>query len=158
MAAIAVSASRFVDAAPAVVFAIIADYRQGHPRILPERWFGPLTVEEGGVGAGTRIRFTMKGFGKPRELTARVEVPEPGRVLVERYPETGGVTTFTVDPVGGGSTVTITTSWTARGFQGLVERVLAPLYLRRVYRAELDMLQLLSESGFDPAAAAERSP
>jgi hypothetical protein len=28
----------------------IADYRDGHPRILPPQGFGPLVVEEGGSG------------------------------------------------------------------------------------------------------------
>lgn len=140
-----VSASRAIGAPPAVVYGIIADYRVGHPSILPPKWFGPLTVEEGGVGAGTRIRFSMRGMGPERPAEATVAEPEPGRVLTETYPATGGVTTFTVDPAPGGSVVTFRTTWTPRGLQGLFERLLAPGYLRRVYRDELDLLQRRAE-------------
>lgn len=143
---ITVSASRHIDAAPRRVYGIIADYRNGHSRILPKRYFGDLVVEEGGAGAGTRIRFQMKGFGSPRVLTAEIEEPEPGRVLVERYPETGGITRFIVDPDEAGSTVTIQTEWTPRGLQALLECLLAPAFLRKVYREELDLLRAVAES------------
>ena len=33
------SASRVIAAAPERVYSIIADYRAGHPHILPERFF-----------------------------------------------------------------------------------------------------------------------
>ena len=47
-------------AAPAArCYGVIADYHVGHPAIVPPRAFGPLVVEQGGVGAGTQIRFTM---------------------------------------------------------------------------------------------------
>ena len=140
-----VSAARAIAAPPAVVYGIIADYRVGHPSILPPKWFGPLSVVEGGVGAGTRIRFSMRGMGPERPAEAIVAEPEPGRVLTETYPATGGVTTFTVDPAAAGSLVTFRTTWTPRGFQGLFERLLAPGYLRRVYRDELDLLQQRAE-------------
>ena len=40
-----------------------------------------IIVEEGGVGAGTRIRFTMTVLGKTVTLRADVTEPVPGRVL-----------------------------------------------------------------------------
>jgi hypothetical protein len=49
-----VVASAHIAAAPAQVYAIIANYREGHPRILPKEFSG-LTVEQGGIGAGTII-------------------------------------------------------------------------------------------------------
>ena len=147
MARVDVSASRAIAAPPAVVYGIIADYNLGHPSILPPKWFGPLTVVEGGVGAGTRIRFSMKGMGPERPMEAVVAEPKPGRVLTETYPATGGVTTFTVDPVAGGtSMVTFHTTWEARGVVGLFERLAAPGFLRRVYKDELDQLQILAEA------------
>jgi hypothetical protein len=88
-------------------------------------------VEQGGVGAGTAIRFRMVGRARAAPLAAGWRSPEPGRVLAERYDDTGAVTTFTVNG-GGGSQVTITTAWSAEGFRGLVERLFAP-FLRRVY-------------------------
>lgn len=146
MAQIEVAASRSMRAVPATVYDIIADYRNGHPRILPPRYFGPLSVEAGGTGAGTRIRFTMKVLGREQEMVADIEEPEPGRVLLERYPATGGVTSFTVEPSPDGCTVTIRTGWSSPGVQGMIERIFAPSFLRKVYRDELDMLQAFAES------------
>jgi hypothetical protein len=39
-----VTAATFIDAAPERVYSIIADYRNGHPRILPGEYDG-LIVE-----------------------------------------------------------------------------------------------------------------
>jgi len=59
--------SSAVVAAPApIVYGLIADYHQGHPSILPPKYFQNLQVEEGGVGAGTRISFQMQSFGGVR--------------------------------------------------------------------------------------------
>ena len=146
MARVEVSATRTVAAPPAVVYGINADYPVGHPAILPPKWFGPLTVVEGGVGAGTRIRFSMKGMGPERPMEAIVAEPEPGRLLTETYPATGGVTSFIVEAAPGGSTVTFHTTWQARGVAGFFERLAAPGFLRRVYRDELDQLQILAEA------------
>jgi hypothetical protein len=51
-----VSAAARVDAPPAAVYGIIADYRRHHPHIVPPEYFARLDVLEGGVGAGTRTR------------------------------------------------------------------------------------------------------
>jgi hypothetical protein len=143
---IEVSATRAIGAAPDIVYGIIADYRRGHPAILPAKWFGPLTVVEGGVGAGTRIRFSMKGLGPERPMEAVVAEPEPGRLLTETYPATGGVTSFIVEPAPAGSSVTFRTTWQPRGIAGVFERLAAPGFLRRVYKDELDQLQILAEA------------
>ncbi len=71
-----------MDAPADRVYAIIADYRNGHPHILPKQ-FRNLTVEQGGVGAGTIIRFEVRVFGQTQHFRAVVSEPEPGRVLVE---------------------------------------------------------------------------
>ena len=143
---IEVAATRHIAAPPEVAYGIIADYEHGHPAILPGKWFGPLTVVEGGVGAGTRIRFSMRGLGPERPMEAIVAEPEPGRVLTETYPATGGVTSFIVDPAPGGCAVTFRTTWRPQGVAGLIERLAAPRFLRRVYGDELDQLQILAES------------
>ncbi len=137
-----IRASESLDiAAPAqVVYDIIADYRAGHPQILPPEYFGRLDVEAGGRGAGTKIRFEMKAFGRITVSTATVTEPVPGRKLLETL-ETGILTTFRVASLpGDGSRVTITTSYTKPGLRGWLDRLLAPGYLRRVYRAELALL------------------
>ena len=87
-----------VHAAPQRIDGIIADYHHGHPRILPKQ-FRRLTVEKGGTGAGTVIRFEVRVLGQTQTFRAVVTEPEPGRVLVERNVEPNdSVTTFTVDP------------------------------------------------------------
>jgi hypothetical protein len=150
MGLIRAEGSSEISAPPAAVYAIIADYVGGHPRILPSKYFGELVVEKGGTGAGTVIRFAMKGFGNSRLMRGVVTEPEPGRVLVESYPDTGGVTTFTVEPSSGGtrSAVRITTEWEGKGIAGFFERLFAPSFLARVYRDELALLD---------AVASERS-
>jgi hypothetical protein len=145
MAKVQVEESATIDAAPGKVYGIIADYREGHPRILPGEYFSDLVVVAGGVGAGTVITFTQKAAGRETKYRMRVEEPEPGRVLVERDLKPGSdiTTTFTVAPADGGkSRVTISTEWTAsKGIRGLVERLGAPGILRTIYREELRKLQ-----------------
>ncbi len=133
-----VSAMAHVDAPPETIYAIIADYQDGHPRILP-RQLRNLQVVEGGIGAGTVITFEAHVLGSVQRFRGTISEPEPGRVLVETYEGSGEVTTFTVDPADGGSrsAVTITTEWTTGGIAGLVQWLLAPPVLRRVYAEEL---------------------
>lgn len=130
-------------AAPAdVVYGILADYRHSHARILPPAWFSDLVVEEGGRGAGTQIRFRIRLLGRDRTVRARVEEPEPGRILTETDVETGAVTSFLVHPArgGGGCDVAIVTRWTTPGPKGVLEALAAPPLLRRIYRRELRLL------------------
>jgi hypothetical protein len=137
-----VEASARVAAPAEVVYNIIADYRKGHPQILPRQYFEWLEVEQGGRGEGTVIRFQMRVLGQTRVLRAVVTEPEPGRVLVET--DTGGdgpVTTFIVEPEGSDSHVTFSTAMTsARGPLGVLERFVLRRVLRRVYRCELEQL------------------
>jgi uncharacterized protein YndB with AHSA1/START domain len=144
MASIHVSRTGIVDAPPERVYAILADYREAHPRILPRPAFSELTIERGGNGPGTLIRFEMKALGATRQVRAEVTSPEPGRTLVETDLSTGAVTTFQIDPVDGGrSSLTISTDWTAGGLTGLVQRLMAPPFLRRLYAEELGNLAAL---------------
>lgn len=134
------SAERRIEAPADAVYAVIADFREHHPRILPPQ-FSDLVVEEGGVGAGTVHRFTLKLGGRSNTSRARVDEPEPGRVLTEHQIGGNLVTTFTVDPLPHGSSrVTIATTWETPGLRGVVERIAAPRMLRRLYDAELALL------------------
>jgi Polyketide cyclase / dehydrase and lipid transport len=136
-----VSAERTVPAPAAAVYALLADYRAGHPRILPPA-FSDLTVLQGGTGAGTVIRFALRLAGRKQEVEARVEEPEPGRVLSEIYPEKSAVTRFIVEPVGDQSVVRIETSWEpSRGLAGWIERLLTPRLFRKLYTQELDLIE-----------------
>lgn len=142
MPEIYIAAAQRIAAPPELVYTILADYRRYHPRILPDA-FSDLTVEQGGVGDGTVIRFTLRVLGQTRSTQAVVTEPEPGRVLVETYPNTGAVTRFIVDPVdaGGASDVAITTTWTTPGLRGHIERLLAPRAMRKLYAEELANLE-----------------
>ena len=138
-----VRASARIQAAPERVYAIIADYRNGHPHILPKQFRG-LTVEQGGAGAGTIIRFEMKAFGTTQRFRASVSEPAPGRVLVETNLEgNDAVTTFTVDPgpsEGTADVVISTEAGSRSGLAGAIERLLSRRYLRSVYARELALL------------------
>ena len=139
-AKIQVGAEKLIGAPAPVVYRIIADYREHHPNILPPA-FSNLTVDEGGIGEGTAIQFDLRVGGQKRHMQARVEEPEPGRVLQERYLESGGVTIFEVIPAGTSSQVRIRTESPARGgIQGWIERRLAPRMLHQLYVDELDNL------------------
>jgi len=143
-------------APPDRVYAVIADYDHGHPRILPKQFTG-LTVEQGGVGEGTVIRVSMRVFGRRFEFRGFVTEPEPGRVLVERnVGESESVTSFTVDP---GSTatqavVTIATELRCRpGLLGAIERFFTSRTLRAIYGQELSLLEAVAI----PTAVAEKA-
>jgi Polyketide cyclase / dehydrase and lipid transport len=154
MSRIEITESAAIDAAPGTVFDLIADYHGGHPRILPPQYFTPLTVESGGIGEGTVIRFGMKMGGRTQMGRAAVSVPEPGRTLVERVLDLPNpVTTFTVDSLDDGRRcrLTIHTEWEPRGLRGLIERFAAPGFLHKVYRAELARLQEVVRTAAEPS-------
>lgn len=149
MSKVLASAERTIPAPAAAVYALLADYREGHPSILPPA-FSNFSVLDGGTGAGTRIRFTLTVGGRAQEAEGIVAEPEPGRVLTETYAGNGSVTTFTVDPVGNDSLLRIETAWESRpGLAGLFERFIVPRVLRRLYREELDHIQLWAERRTD---------
>ena len=136
-----VKASAVIPAPAATVYDLISDYHNGHPSILPPQYFQNLVVEAGGRGAGTRIRFDMKSYGVTKTCYASITEPEPGRVLVETDRETGTTTHFRIEPTGDGKThVTFDTAYKAAGLRGLVEALLVPPFLRKVYSAELQLL------------------
>jgi hypothetical protein len=138
-----VSAEAVVDAPAGRAYAVIADYRDGHPHILPRPPFVSLDVEQGGTGAGTVIRFQMRILGRVRTFRAAITEPEPGRVLAETDLDTGTLTTFTVVPVEDGrkSRVIITTDIGIRGgLLGRLERLLVTRLLRPVYQREIEQL------------------
>ena len=146
-----ISASALVPARQERVYSLIANYNDGHPRILPKQ-FSKLTVEQGGVGSGTVIRFQMNLLGRKQTFRAAVTEPEPGRVLVETDLDgNGAVTTFTVDPgtAPADSRVTISTELpVSRGLRGAIERTLTTLLLRPIYVKELQNLARVATGPF----------
>jgi hypothetical protein len=146
-----VSASATIPARRERVYSLIADYQDGHPRILPKQ-FTSLVVEQGGVGAGTIIRFQMRIFGRKQTFRAAITEPDPGRVLVETDLDgNGAVTTFTVNPGSppADSHVTISTELRVRsGFLGKIEKTLSTLLLRPTYVQELENLARVATGPF----------
>jgi uncharacterized protein YndB with AHSA1/START domain len=149
-----ISASAVVKAPAGIVYAILADYRTGHPNILPRQFFPFLEVLQGGVGAGTRIRFQMRVGGATRTFQAEVSEPEPGRLLAEsnydeKDPSLKSVTTFRLEPTeeGKNTDVTITTEMTLHaGLTGVMEGLFAPAMIRSVYQQELRNLASVAEA------------
>ena len=146
-----ISASAIIPARRERVYSLIANYNDGHPRILPKQ-FTSLIVEQGGIGAGTIILFEMSFFGRKQPFRAAITEPEPGRVLVESYLDNNGaVTTFTIDPgsAPADSRVTISTELPVRaGFLGRIERALTTLLLRPIYVKELENLARVATGPF----------
>jgi len=141
MAPYSISRSLRIAAPPARIYGLIADYRNGHPRIVPKQ-FTNLRVESGsGVGAGTVIRFDVTVLGRTDHFKAIVSEPEPGRMLVETNLEPNdSVTTFIVEPEdrGRAANVTIRTELNARpGVIGAIERFITARVLPPMYDAEL---------------------
>ena len=131
-----------IEAPAPIIYRIISDYREGHPRILPRPPFTALEVEQGGTGAGTVIRVGMRVLGREQSFRATVTEPEPGRVLVETN-DTGYVTTFTVEPLPSERRARVTIATELRGRRGLLaslEGRLAARLLRPVYVRELELL------------------
>jgi len=143
-----VETTAVIDAIPERVYGIITDYHQGHPLILPARYFTGIQVKHGGQGAGTLADVTMSVFGTKVLYQLEVSEPEPGRVLREEDPTAGVVTTFTVEPVNGGSQSQVTIATTAKtspGLKGWLEKLVNPAIIRRIYREELTQLAVVTQ-------------
>jgi polyketide cyclase/dehydrase/lipid transport protein len=150
MAQIKAHTAIVLAAHPEDVYATIADYRQGHPNMLPKKHFYDLQVEQGGYGAGTVIRFKGCILGVERSFYQRISEPVPGKVLVEQdINSTQDVTTtFTVLPLEQGqkSHVEISTTLNSSpGFQGFLERLLVPIANVKIYRQELKLLEAVAQ-------------
>src|SRR5262249_15762444 len=138
------SSSAIIPGSARAVYDIVADYRNGHPYILPKPYFLGLQVEQGGYGAGTIINFQMRVGGQTQSCRAEVSEPQPGRVLVEKNLGTNGAaSTFAVVPVRDDSAqVTISTTGVTQreGLLGAFERLVTEFYLKRIYKKELQQL------------------
>jgi hypothetical protein len=143
MSDIVIKVAAAIDAAPAEVYALLSDYKVGHPSIVPEQYFKDLIVEKGGQGAGTVIRFTAIVMGKAYHYHQAVTEPEPGRILQENDLDQPLTTSFTFDPLDDGrqTHLTITTTMQAsKGVKGFLEKMLNPLALRPIYKKELKQI------------------
>jgi hypothetical protein len=136
--------SGVIDASPAIVYAILSDYQNTHPQILPKPYFTYLTVEKGGQGAGTVVRTQVQMMGVKTDYHLVVTEPEPGRVLAERDEKLGVYTTFTVEPLEGGrkTHLTIASDWTPKpGIMGWLERISMPIAMQKLYTEEIERVR-----------------
>ncbi len=132
-----------IDASPETLYAIVADYRVGHPAILPPGAFGPLIVEQGGVGAGTITRGSIKIWGKNYPFRHSISEPEPGRVLKETDLDTGQYTIFTFDSLDSGRRTRVTfDTWfpQAAGLAGWLDVRIKTMIAHKLYKEELRRL------------------
>ncbi len=146
-----VSASALIPARCERVYSLLANYRDGHPRIVP-RQITDIVVEQGGIGAGTIIRFQLSVLGRKQTIRAAITEPEPGRVLVETGLDgSDAVTTFRVDPAAaaGDCHVTISTELRVRtGFPGWIEKTLSTWLVRPMYKQALANLSRVATGPF----------
>ena len=143
MAKHSLSAAKLISSPAQIVYDLIADYRDGHPRILPRPYFISLEVEQGGYGAGTVINFQMKLMSRIQSFHSTISEPEPGHILVETEMNAGAVTTFTVDPRSNGQEAFVTITTTTDVPNGIIGRIqgwLTTQLLRPIYLKELDQL------------------
>jgi hypothetical protein len=141
MSELRVVQERSITASAKLVYFLLVDFQNHHHRFLPPQFSG-FKVEKGGYGAGTEFSFVSLMGGQARPMRMRVEEKEPGRVLIERDLNSPMVTTTTVTPDGQGCTVRFETVWqSGPGFIGLMERLMAPGLMRRMYADELQRLE-----------------
>jgi hypothetical protein len=146
-------AEQLVDASPAAVYQVLADYSTHHPRIMPASLFSDLEVERGGVGAGTVFHITLRTMGRRQRLHMRVAEPEPGQVLTETNLDTAVVTVFRVAASNGGSRslVRMSSVWEpAGGLRGLFDRLVTPPLMGRIFAKQLRQLDQYMRSGEAP--------
>lgn len=138
MARVRAQATRSVDASPEKVLDVLRDYRDARPRILTDN-YSAYRVEQGGNGNGTVIGFHFAAGGRERDYRMRVE--ESTGELRERDELSSFVSSWSVQPAGAGSSVSLESSWDgAGGIGGFFERTFAPIGLRRIYSQMLDKL------------------
>lgn len=139
MSKIHIESSYDIPVEAAILYAIITDYEVGHPAILPKP-FDSIQVDKGGQGAGTELTLIVKAMGSITKIRQRVTEPEPGRKVVESNMDNDLVTSFTFEPLNGGThtRVTITTDYTPLNF---TERFINPPLLRYMYKQELRNLE-----------------
>jgi Polyketide cyclase / dehydrase and lipid transport len=127
-------------AAPAErVFALLADYAETRPQLLPDA-YSNYRVVTGGTGAGTEYEVHLAAGRRERDLAMTVSEPGPLQ-LEERDGNSSLRTEWTVQQAGAGSAVKVLTTWTgAGGIAGVMERTFAPIGVRKHYH---EMLQRL---------------
>ena len=137
-------ASKIINAPADIIYRIIADYRNGHPHILPKPYFLSIDVEEGGYGAGTIVNFEMRLLGQRQAFHSRITEPKPGRLLVETDLRSGIPTSFQVISTRNRDESQVTISTALKGMN-LIQGFVAKKILQKVYHEELELLAKAAE-------------
>src|SRR5579885_819167 len=143
MSRIHVKTERVINARPEIEYEALADYKGERKQMLTPN-FLDYTVERGGQGSGTMLRYRLQTAGRERPYHISVQEPVKGQVLVERDTNSSLVTTWSVAPVKDGdrTRVSVESEWTGgNGVKGFFERTFAPLGLRRIYDTMLSRLE-----------------
>jgi hypothetical protein len=142
MKAFHVKVSRHYNHPATSLYAVVADYREGLPQILPKAYFKGWDVESGGQGAGTIVNVSMSFFGKKFLFRLAVTEPKPGSVLVETDTDTGKYTRFTFIPINDHeSTLTIDSEIpVGPGVSGYFKARNVVFFAKRIYKQEMKNL------------------
>lgn len=135
--------SMLINASAKDIYAVLVDYQNSHPQILPKQYFKSLKVLKGGQGAGTEFEADLKVNGLKMTFRMLVSEPEPGRVIMESDTLSSTVTTFTVMPTDttNQALVKIASEWDMKpGLAGLIDRLFTPGVMRGIYKKELKQL------------------
>ncbi len=131
MGEVNVEESLLVGAPPDTVYGVLVDPKH-HERILPEA-FVDFKSED-----GSEATFSLKMGGIKRDFKIRTEQTEQNRLFREMDVNTNIVTEFRLEPHEQGTLVTIATKYnTNRSVSGLIESLVAPIFLRQLYKEEL---------------------
>ena len=131
-----------IRATPEEVYTTLIDYQNKRPSILTPN-FVDYSVEKGGIGEGTVVRYRLQAAGRERPYRMRVAEPIKGELLTERDINSTLITTWTLTPVRGGqqTKVRLASEWEgSSGIGGFFERTFAPPGLRRIYARILSRL------------------
>lgn len=137
-----VQADQIIHSSAKIAYSIISDYEQGHLAILPKEYFTGMIVEKGGQGAGTVALVHMNVMGAKRSFRLETIEPEPGHIFDEVNLDDGAVTRFIVEPLDDETCkVTIASDFPVLpGLSGLMERLINPPIIRKIYKKELQNL------------------
>lgn len=142
MAQVHAQSERVIAARPEEVYATLIDYQHKRPAILTPN-FLDYTVESGGNGEGTVIRYRLQAAGRERPYHIQVSEPVKGKVITEKDTNSSLLTTWTLTPVQNGqqTKVQIASEWEgAGGIGGFFEKTFAPKGLQRIYDQMLAQL------------------
>lgn len=155
MGTIYVAKERVIPKSPTTAYGYLADMHE-HERFLPPA-FSNFAVEQGGVGAGSVVAFTVTAGGRSRAYRMTVSEPAPG-TLVETDANSTLVTTFTVTAHGKDALVKIATTWQgAGGIGGFFERRFAPKVMEKLYADELERFAAFVAEGAAESAKTDES-